>query len=209
MAILRPSLTSFNGATFRIDLADVHPDHPGRYVLGIECDGATYHSSATARDRDRLRQEALEGLGWTFCRIWSTDWVRNPDRQIDRVLVAYNEALASSDSLSAGSSHNSNEESSNEDPEEPVLLKLNRRSSQRTTYASIDVVPEDVIQEAVVEILRQCGRTTGDDLIKAVARQLGFQRTGHKIQKRIGTIIKHLAKQQQVNWVDGDSITAS
>ncbi len=66
---------------FRIDLAVVHPNRPGRYVLGIECDGATYHSSATARDRDRLRQEILEDLGWTFCRIWSTDWVRNPERQ--------------------------------------------------------------------------------------------------------------------------------
>src|SRR5262249_15144243 len=58
---------------FRIDLAVVDPRAPGRYLLGVECDGATYHSSATARDRDRLRQEVLEGLGWRICRIWSTD----------------------------------------------------------------------------------------------------------------------------------------
>src|SRR5262249_364869 len=58
---------------FRIDLAVVDPRAPGRYLLGIECDGATYHSSATARDRDRLRQEVLEQLGWRICRIWSTD----------------------------------------------------------------------------------------------------------------------------------------
>jgi very-short-patch-repair endonuclease len=73
----------------RIDLALVDPQRPGRYVLGIECDGATYHSSATARDRDRLRQEVLESLGWTICRIWSTDWVRDPRRQIAKVLDAY------------------------------------------------------------------------------------------------------------------------
>ena len=59
---------------FRIDLALVDPARPGRYLLGVECDGATYHSSPTARDRDRLRQEVLESLGWVICRIWSTDW---------------------------------------------------------------------------------------------------------------------------------------
>jgi very-short-patch-repair endonuclease len=62
---------------FHIDLAVVDPSKPGRYLLGIECDGATYHSSATARDRDRLRQDVLEGLDWRICRVWSTDWLRD------------------------------------------------------------------------------------------------------------------------------------
>ena len=60
---------------YRIDMAVVDPTAPGRYILGIECDGAMYHSSRTARDRDRLRQALLNGLGWELCRIWSTDWV--------------------------------------------------------------------------------------------------------------------------------------
>ena len=58
----------------RIDMVAEHPKNPGRYVLAIECDGATYHSRYTARDRDRLRQQQLENLGWRFHRIWSTDW---------------------------------------------------------------------------------------------------------------------------------------
>ena len=80
---------------FRIDLAIVDPAQKGRYVLGIECDGATYHSSATARDRDRLRQEILEELGWKdrICRVWSTDWVRNPEAQIKRIMQAFEKAL--------------------------------------------------------------------------------------------------------------------
>ena len=61
-------------AGFKIDLAVRHPDYPGRYMLAIECDGATYHSGLWARERDRLRQEILENMGWRFCRIWSTDW---------------------------------------------------------------------------------------------------------------------------------------
>jgi very-short-patch-repair endonuclease len=59
---------------FRIDLCIVHPDFPGRYLAGVECDGATYHRSATARDRDRLREMVLTGLGWRIRRIWSTEW---------------------------------------------------------------------------------------------------------------------------------------
>lgn len=70
---------------FRIDLGVVDPAAPGRFVLGIECDGATYHSTPTARDRDRLRQEILEGLGWTFHRIWSWDWVRERGTEVTRL----------------------------------------------------------------------------------------------------------------------------
>lgn len=69
-------------AGFRIDLAVVDPQRPGRYLLGVECDGAAYHSARSARDRDRLRQQVLEGLGWTIHRIWSTDWFRYPDREV-------------------------------------------------------------------------------------------------------------------------------
>ena len=68
---------------FRIDLALVDPKRPGRFLLGIECDGATYHGSATARDCDRLRQEVLESLGWSIVRIWSHGLgqeSRRPDR---------------------------------------------------------------------------------------------------------------------------------
>ncbi len=61
-------------SAFRIDLGVVDPDAPGRYLAGVECDGATYHRSATARDRDKLREQVLRGLGWEILRIWSTDW---------------------------------------------------------------------------------------------------------------------------------------
>ena len=70
--------TQIGVSGFRIDLAVVNPDCAGVYLAGIECDGATYHSSATARDRDKMRQAVLESLGWNILRIWSTDWFRNP-----------------------------------------------------------------------------------------------------------------------------------
>ncbi len=61
-------------SAYRIDLGIVHPDAPGAYLAGVECDGAMYHSSAFARERDKIRQAVLEGLGWTLFRVWSTDW---------------------------------------------------------------------------------------------------------------------------------------
>lgn len=66
--------TQVGASDFRIDLAVVHPDAAGVYLTGIECDGATYHRSATARDRDKLREQVLRGLGWEILRVWSTDW---------------------------------------------------------------------------------------------------------------------------------------
>ncbi len=77
---------------YKIDFGILHPRHPGRFILAVECDGASYHSSATARDRDRLRQQILENLGWRFHRIWSTDWFLNPSREMKKLKEAIENA---------------------------------------------------------------------------------------------------------------------
>lgn len=79
---------------FRIDLGVVHPDRPGDYLVGVECDGASYHSAATARDRDKVRAAILEGLGWTLVRTWSTDWWIDKERAADRVHAQIEDLLA-------------------------------------------------------------------------------------------------------------------
>ena len=79
-------------ANYFIDLAIRHPDKPETYLLGVECDGATYHSARSARDRDKYRQSVLEGLGWKIYRIWSTDWFENSEAET-RKLVAHIETL--------------------------------------------------------------------------------------------------------------------
>ncbi|BCX52179.1 MULTISPECIES: DUF3320 domain-containing protein [Comamonas] len=80
--------TQIGIAGFFIDLAVVDSEQPGRYLLGIECDGMSYHHSRSARDRDRLRQSVLESQGWTLLRIWGCDWFRQPRAQTERVLAA-------------------------------------------------------------------------------------------------------------------------
>ena len=77
--------TQVGVSRFRVDLGIVHPDEPGRFMAGIECDGATYHSSPSARDRDRVRQVILEGLGWNIIRIWSTDFFQDANFAMQRV----------------------------------------------------------------------------------------------------------------------------
>lgn len=78
---------------FRIDLGIVNPDAPGKYLSAVECDGATYHRSATARDRDFLREKVLRGLGWEVLRIWSTDWWMDSASALDRVDKKLHEIL--------------------------------------------------------------------------------------------------------------------
>jgi very-short-patch-repair endonuclease len=72
-------------AGYFIDIGVRHPEWPYGFVLGVECDGAAYHSAKSARDRDRLRQEVLEGLGWRLHRIWSTDWFNHPEREAEKL----------------------------------------------------------------------------------------------------------------------------
>ena len=81
-------------AGFFIDLAVIDPRDSDRYLVGIECDGAAYHSSRYARDRDRLRQTILENRGWRIHRIWSSDWFYRRDREIDKLRTSIEAALA-------------------------------------------------------------------------------------------------------------------
>ena len=73
-------------AGFRIDLGIRHPDYPHGYLLGVECDGRTYHTALSVRDRDRLREAVLRDLGWDIYRIWSTDWFEDADREVKKLM---------------------------------------------------------------------------------------------------------------------------
>lgn len=85
--------TQIGVSGFRIDLGIVHPDKAGAYLAGIECDGATYHRSATARDRDQIREGVLRNLGWEILRVWSTDWFMHQEEALDRIDTALKDLL--------------------------------------------------------------------------------------------------------------------
>lgn len=78
---------------FHLDLAIRNPEDDSQYVLAIESDGATYQNAESVRDRDRLRASVLSGLGWRQHRVWSTEWYRNPEAEIERIREAIGQAL--------------------------------------------------------------------------------------------------------------------
>ncbi|MGZ3871376.1 MAG: DUF3320 domain-containing protein, partial [Mucilaginibacter sp.] len=84
---------------FYLDLAIVDPENPGRYILGMICDGRAYDSAASATDRDRLRTQVLELFGWNLYHIWSTDWYRNPPKELSRLLAAIEKATNATETI--------------------------------------------------------------------------------------------------------------
>jgi very-short-patch-repair endonuclease len=174
-----------------IDFAVQHPDHPGDYVLALECDGATYHSSESARDRDRLRQEQLERLGWRFCRIWSAEWFSNKQSAVQKVLTAYEDALSNGSGQARMPSQGEAPDQKYADAATASAVG-SRQGPRPRTYRWQSILnyslPELVRLVRWVEsdgILR-----TEDELLREVMDELGFQRRGSRVVSRIAEAIR-------------------
>ncbi len=132
--------TQVGCSNFRIDLGIKRPG-TSDYVLAVECDGATYHSSKNARDRDRLRQQILENMGWQFYRIWSTDWFKNTAVEKERLLEAARVAMRNAENpVKNSNSDPETEDDSKEDFEETV--QEDHRTFPIYRMANIDSLAE-------------------------------------------------------------------
>jgi len=194
---------------YRIDMGVVDPRAPGRYLLGIECDGRAYHSGATARDRDRLRQVVLEGLGWRLHRIWSTDWWINPEREVEKLLVRLEAELAREEDTPAAQP--AAEDASAHAEDEVTFTIVTEEGGLATdvaaggaagladgfsTYRVADLPRGDAAafhdrasNAPLAEALRQVIETEGPlpetVLHRRVARAWGLERTGVRIVERL------------------------
>ena len=187
---------------FRIDLALKHPDRPGEFCLGIECDGATYHSSKTARDRDRIRQSVLENLGWNIVRIWSTDWIRNPDRQIERILATF-ERVSTSTSASVA-----RVEPTLDDEFDDLIPRIEVQVAARgPAFKAIKDVPEEYLRNMFQTLVKRGGAIDLEGLIQQTVRELGFGRTGKQIRQRLEMSLNDLLQIGHLRWV-GDRIAS-
>ena len=201
---------------YRIDLGVVDPRAPGRYLVGIECDGRSYHSGATARDRDRLRQHVLEGLGWRIHRIWSTDWWLNPDAEIDKVVARLQEILAS-DAPSADEPLVNQEvvlepQPADEDmpPEVGRTTLFGPAQTSATTrpidmpalpaYSPASIPGGDPVKfyepsaaralaEQLLHVVESEGPISELVLFRRVARAWGLERTGSRIVERLRNLV--------------------
>jgi very-short-patch-repair endonuclease len=181
---------------YRLDFAVQHPVEPGRFVLAIEADGATYHSSDTARDRDRIRQEHLEGKGWRFHRIWSTEWIHNREQEIAAAIKAYEQAVRDSDSLSPSPAESVETES--------VQQELISSSAKKTRPA----IPQrksivDYSEAELLELVRWWQSDgilrSDDEIIAGLVPELGFQRRGRLIVDRLTSVIQQCREKRMIS----------
>lgn len=197
---------------YRIDIGVVDPRAPGRYLLGIECDGRTYHSGATARDRDRLRQLILEGLGWQLHRIWSTDWWRNPQEPI-RKIVACLEALLAVEPTVIQEEPNSEQEerlASTADQAEVeypntayahlVEPESNAGTHKLLPYRTVRLIggapdafyensSRSVLRGQLLEVINGEGPVTDFVVFRRVARAWSLARTGRRIEELLRSLV--------------------
>ena len=176
-----PVTPQYGVASYRLDFACGHPEQRGRMVLAIEADGATYHSTPTARERDRLRQQVLESLGWRFHRIWSTDWFSDPEKQADLALEAWRKAVDLADAEDAGPVTRDDDRTlPSEDEPRAVQQDRGPRPSVSPGRAIWEYSTSNLV--ALAEwVMSDTLLRTDDDLLDELRRELGFERGGSLI----------------------------
>ncbi|HEX2211834.1 MAG TPA: DUF3320 domain-containing protein, partial [Longimicrobium sp.] len=213
-------------AGYRIDMAVVDDEMPGRYVCGIECDGVAYHASETARDRDRLRQQVLEARGWQIHRVWSTDWFKDREGQIERLLKLIDASRVHARESAAA--REAEEEARRRDAEQRELLRIEKivgdadanasppqappppdapaeipvapyeMADVTPRYAGTDILaaPQSLLLAALREVVNAEAPVHVDDVEARVAAMWGLARTGSRITARIAHALDAAAAQQ-------------
>jgi very-short-patch-repair endonuclease len=197
--------TQIGCSGYKIDLAVVHPEYHGRYLLGIECDGAGYHSAKCARERDKLRQSVLESLGWKLHRVWSTDWWHDSSGEIEKTIKkiedVLKEPLAEFASISPvaekervvdfsapfESSYLNNQPTN---PFEKPYIEWRPSESLFNSDQFYSSVYDYRIKKLISEIVNFEGPITLTNLTRKVCTQFQISRATQKAQHRIETLAR-------------------
>ena len=193
-------LPQWGVSSYRIDMVAQHPQQPGRFVLAIECDGASYHSLPTARDRDRLRQQQLEALGWRFHRIWSTDWFMRREKEIQRAVDAYEAAVKYANQVDAQNNKPTQPVPQTAQPftspsltpeiKSPTALRGRRPNVPKR--AKIDDYTQAELMSLIRWILSDGCLRTDEEILKEMLPELGFKRRGARIDRAVFAAIERL-----------------
>ena len=183
-----PATPQYGVSGYRIDFACAHPESEGRMVLAVEADGASYHSLPTARERDRLRQSVLEGQGWKFHRIWSTDWFKSRQREVDRVFEAWQQAVRTADEADQDDRRGQSSGASSFRPKNHLGRSINLESRPRTDRPAVEPNRGNIYMYSQTEladlarwILSDTQLRTDEKLRKELMQELGFKRGGRRI----------------------------
>jgi hypothetical protein len=208
-------IPQLGASQFRIDMVAEHPTKPGGLVLAIECDGATYHSSYTARDRDRLRQQQLERLGWRFHRIWSTDWFMRKSEEVQRTMQAFQSAVRYADSLDIGLAQNEGRTLTQDDKARRNGSGRNETGQQRgprpsvASKPSIELYSQTELVKLIKWILSDGKLRTDAEIVREMVTELGFSRRGIRIETAIDLALKtYRAMKSQTALSSGTGVSA-
>ena len=196
--VLRPQIGT---AGFFIDLAVVDPKNPGRYLLGIECDGATYHSARSARERDRQRQAVLEDHGWKIHRIWSTDWFQRPKEELKKTIHAIEEARMMNPAMDRPKGVADSETGFAVERDEPALEEQEEPASYDSyeearfsvpAHVEIHSMPIEGLRDIVEQIVRIESPIHLNEVITRVRMLWGLGRAGNRIQHAVAEAARSL-----------------
>ncbi|MFB3041723.1 MAG: DUF3320 domain-containing protein, partial [Candidatus Poribacteria bacterium] len=210
-------------AGYFIDLAIKDKKRPGRYLLGIECDGATYHSARSARDRDRLRQQVLEGMGWRIHRIWSTDWFRTPDRELRKTVEAIEAAKAHVGAQSIPVAKIKDPEAepaviqrSTPEPQESTSTEKYRLAELTISINELDL--HQVLRSRMADWIKRVVEIESpvhfDEMARRITTAVGVNRLGNRIRDALESAAGHAARSGEIQrkgkflyWTAQDSVT--
>jgi very-short-patch-repair endonuclease len=191
-------------AGFRVDLAIVDPEEPGRYVIGIECDGPKYYDTLVARDRDRLRQQMLEQLGWSIHRVWSIDWYRDRDETVARLLQAVEAAKSAPRQIVAAPVVVDPPVAFVEEapieivPIEAVADYEVCRELRIPAGEELHLVAPELLAAAVEDVVRVEGPVHVDEVVRRIRTIRGLQRAGNRIREAIDRGVQIAVRKQAV-----------
>ena len=216
---------------FRIDLGVVHPDRPGDYLVGVECDGASYHSAATARDRDKVREAVLKGLGWSLLRVWSTDWWIDPRGALDRLVAGLDTALAASREKKRAEEERAAVAPPSTPPVESGDVEAEQGAAEADVRAgagwsvepggdyratTFDDMRESlardrfdepsyapVLRAMIMRVIAQEAPVRDEILVERIARAHGIQRNGRRVRDRVLSIARGCAHMQEEGLTGG------
>ena len=211
-------------AGYFIDLGIKDPERPGRYLLGIECDGATYHSAQSARDRDRIRQQVLEGLGWRIHRIWSTDWFRNPDGELRKAAKAIKAAkvyVPPSEYLPENNGPDSDKDKKIPESESDIPEPSKERPKYKlaepiisTNGLDLYAVSPFVMASWIRDIVEIESPVHLNEVAKRIATAVGVGKIGPRIQDTFETAVRQATrsgrvriKEQFLYWTEQEEVT--
>lgn len=205
--------TNVGEAGIFIDIAIYDPAQPGRYVLGIECDGESYRKAKSARDRDRLRQQALRDKGWNIHRIWSSEWFRRPRAQLDELVAVIEAAKAEPDPLAIDCAPRSRavpvdfESVEHGGVVEVGLVAVEATVTQGYAEASFPVpkgeyelhlVPPGLMATIIREVVQIEGPVHCTEVAVRIRSLWDLQRTGGRIQAAVEDGIEHAVRERLV-----------